>query len=382
MYRTGDLVQLAPDGNLDFLGRADDQVKIRGYRVELGEIETVLAAHPASPRPRSSPARTGPAPGAWSRTSCGERTRADAVELRTLPRGGAARLHGARRVRAADALPLTANGKLDRAALPRPELGRRTAGGRRDPREEALCELFAEVLGLDGVGPDDGFFDLGGDSIMAIQLVSRAREAGLALSVRQVFTHRTVAALASAAETVPTEGESASAPGAEGPFPGLKEETDLLLRSDPDLIDVLPLTPLQEGFLFHALLSDDDGDGPDAYTTQLTLELAGPLDADALRTAAERLLARQPALRAGFRHEDTGLSRPGGARQGAAAVAVQEGGRGRGGPPTRLRGAAVHLRSGESAAAADAPDRAARRASPADSDGTSHSVGSAGRCRC
>ncbi|WP_329462495.1 non-ribosomal peptide synthetase [Streptomyces sp. NBC_01431] len=304
MYRTGDLAQWRPDGNLDYLGRADHQVKIRGFRVEPGEIESALTAHPGVEQAVVLVREDQPGARRLVAYVVGEDTAGP--KLRTFLGAALPDYMVPAAFVPLTALPLTANGKVDRKALPAPELG--SNGGRAPAtrREAVLCSLFTEVLGVGSAGADDSFFDLGGDSIMAIQLVSRAREAGLALSVRQVFTHRTVAALASAAEAVPTEGESATAPGAEGPFPGLEEETALLLRSEPDLIDVLPLTPLQEGFLFHALLSDDDGDGPDAYTTQLTLELAGPLDADALRTAAERLLARQPALRAGFRHEDTG----------------------------------------------------------------------------
>ncbi|MFK0179334.1 amino acid adenylation domain-containing protein [Streptomyces xanthochromogenes] len=305
MYRTGDLAQWRPDGNLDYLGRADHQVKIRGFRIEPGEIESALTAHPGVEQAVVLVREDQPGARRLVAYVVGEGT--GSLALRTFLGATLPDYMVPSAFVPLDALPLTANGKVDRKALPVPELG--TGDGGRAPateREAVLCALFAEVLGVASAGADDSFFDLGGDSIMAIQLVSRAREAGLALSVREVFAHRTAAALASVAEEVATEVPWADTPGLDGPFPGLEEETELLRRSDPDVLDVLPLTPLQEGFLFHALLSGDDGDGPDVYTTRLTLELAGPLDADALRAAAERLLARQPALRAGFRHEDTG----------------------------------------------------------------------------
>ncbi|MFF0161136.1 amino acid adenylation domain-containing protein [Streptomyces sp. NPDC005263] len=312
MYRTGDLARRRPDGNVDYLGRADHQVKIRGFRIEPGEIESALAAHP----------RVGQAavlvredqPGAKRLVAYVVCADADTTELRGFLGASLPDYMVPSAFVALDALPLTANGKVDRKALPAPDLSGAESG--REPataREAVLCRLFAEVLHVARAGADESFFDLGGDSIMAIQLVSRAREAGLVLSVREVFTHRTVAALASIADQTDEEGPGAAAagearPGGDdpflrGPFPGLEEETELLMRSDPDLLDVLPLTPLQEGFLFHALLS---GDEADVYTTQLSLDLEGPLDPAALRSAAERLLARQPALRSGFRHEDTG----------------------------------------------------------------------------
>ncbi|MEU1438840.1 amino acid adenylation domain-containing protein [Streptomyces sp. NPDC005786] len=309
MYRTGDLASRRPDGDLDYLGRADHQVKIRGFRIEPGEIESALAAHP----------RVGRAvvlvredrPGAKRLVAYVECEAADTAGLRAFLGASLPDYMVPSAFVALDALPLTANGKVDRKALPAPDLSGSEAG--RAPttaREEVLCRLFAEVLLVDRAGADDSFFDLGGDSIMAIQLVSRARDAGLVLSVREVFTHRTVAALASVADEAgdgaPADGTAGPEDGdafLRGPFPGLEEETEVLMRSDPDLLDVLPLTPLQEGFLFHALLS---GDEADVYTTQLGIDLEGPLDRDALRSAAERLLARHPALRTSFRHEETG----------------------------------------------------------------------------
>ncbi|NGO71809.1 non-ribosomal peptide synthetase, partial [Streptomyces boncukensis] len=199
MYRTGDLVAWRPDGTLDYVGRADDQVKVRGFRVEPGEVVTALLAHPA----------VGQAAVVVREDRPGVRQLAAYV----TPRGPGAeelRAHLAARlpehmVPAAfvtlDALPLTGNGKLDRAALPAPD----RTGGRAErrapgtPAEAALCRIFAEVLALDAVGADDSFFDLGGDSITSIQLVSRALKEDLLLTAQDVFTHRTPAGLAAAA---------------------------------------------------------------------------------------------------------------------------------------------------------------------------------------
>ncbi len=201
-----------------------------------------------------------------------------------------------------DALPLTANGKLDRKALPAPDLTPKAVRAPRTPQEQVLCALFAEVLGLQHVGIDDNFFALGGDSIVSIQLVSRARKAGLVITPRAVFQHQTVAALAAAAKLV---DETASAQP-DRPLISLSQAEIARLESrHPQFEDILPLSPLQEGLLFHALY---DVQGPDVYTVQLLLGLDGPLHADDLKAAVQSLLARHASLRAGFQHEN--LSRP------------------------------------------------------------------------
>ncbi|GAB2834987.1 hypothetical protein GCM10022221_37400 [Actinocorallia aurea] len=198
MYRSGDLARHLPDGSLDYLGRADHQVKIRGFRIELGEIEAALTALPevadAAVVARDSRLVAYPVP------ADPEGEPLDAARLRaalgeTLPSHMVPALF-----HVLERLPLTSNGKLDRAALPEPSAPERVAG--RTPQgeaEETMAALFAEVLGVSGVGADDAFFDLGGDSIVAIQLVARARQAGLVVTAREVFQLRTVAALAAAA---------------------------------------------------------------------------------------------------------------------------------------------------------------------------------------
>ncbi|MEU3994126.1 amino acid adenylation domain-containing protein, partial [Streptomyces platensis] len=213
MYRTGDLARWRDDGTLDFAGRSDEQVKIRGFRIELGEVEFALAADPAvvraavvvredTPGDKRLVGYVEPAPGADP----------DPADLRAnlareLPHYMVPTI-----VVVLDELSLNSSGKVDRKALPSPHYG---LGSRsRSPRteqEELLCRLFAKLLPLTDPGIDDVFFDLGGDSITAIQLVSLAREAGLAITARDVFERPTVAELASIARPVEAPEQAAGA---------------------------------------------------------------------------------------------------------------------------------------------------------------------------
>ncbi|MFJ2192061.1 amino acid adenylation domain-containing protein [Kitasatospora sp. NPDC087861] len=191
MYRTGDVAYWTDEGELVYVGRSDDQVKIRGYRVEPGEVEAVLAERPGIDQ-AVVVAREGRLIGYVVSGSDidPERLREDIA--RALP---SYMVPAA--VMVLDALPVTANGKVDRAALPDPDFGGRVTG--REPAtdaERALCALFAEVLGLERVGADDSFFELGGDSITSMQLAARARRSGMAFGAREVFEHRTPAGIA------------------------------------------------------------------------------------------------------------------------------------------------------------------------------------------
>ncbi|MFE9635252.1 amino acid adenylation domain-containing protein [Streptomyces sp. NPDC006463] len=210
MYRTGDLARWRADGQLEYAGRADDQVKVRGFRIELGEIEAALARHEDTgqvavvvredqPGVKQLVAYVVPRP---------DHT-ADPVTLRAHVGLSLPDYMVPAAVVVLDAFPQTPNGKLDRKALPAPDLSA-ASGGRQagTEREAILCGLFRDLLNLASVGVDDSFFDLGGDSIMSIQLVSRARQAGLLIAPGEVFTHKTVAALAQAAGTT----ESAPVP--------------------------------------------------------------------------------------------------------------------------------------------------------------------------
>ncbi|MFI7386413.1 amino acid adenylation domain-containing protein, partial [Streptomyces sp. NPDC049813] len=195
LYRTGDLVRWSGAGDLEYLGRADDQVKVRGFRIELGEIEAALAAHPQVDRAlviaRTTTTGTKQLIGYVSPDRPG--LLPAARELREFVAERLPEYMVPAAVVVLDAFPLTVNGKIDRRVLPEPvfsvvEPGRVPG----TPAEVALSGLFAEVLGLESVGVEESFFDLGGDSIVAIQLVARARAAGLVLSARDVFRWRTV----------------------------------------------------------------------------------------------------------------------------------------------------------------------------------------------
>ncbi|MBW8480960.1 non-ribosomal peptide synthetase [Actinomadura parmotrematis] len=202
MYRTGDLVRRTAGGTLEFLGRADHQVKIRGHRVEPGEVEAALTAEPGVARSLAVAfdgrlvAYAVPAPG----------EALDGAALRARLAGTLPASLVPAAVVVLDALPLTAAGKVDRAALPAPEFAA-TGRAARTAREEVLCEVFAAVLGLASVGADDDFFALGGDSISAIQAATRGRRRGLAFAARDVFDHRTAAAVALAASETGDERE-------------------------------------------------------------------------------------------------------------------------------------------------------------------------------
>ncbi|WP_405113259.1 amino acid adenylation domain-containing protein [Micromonospora sp. NBC_01405] len=308
LYRTGDLVRCRADGVLEFHGRADDQVKIRGFRVELGEVEAALTAHPAvadsavvlheqeSGR-RLLAGYVRPAGGAG----------VTAAELRRFVATSLPEHMVPATVTFLDEFPVTPNGKVDRRTLAAPAF-QATGGDRPEPSslESVLARLFADALGLSEVGLDDSFFELGGDSIMVFPLVSRAREHGLEFNARDVFQHATVSRLARAVRRIEPEPERDDEPVDLTP-PWLDEARRAeLVEVYPGLTALLPVSPLQEGLLFQHLLA---GPEQDAYTSQVQFGLDGPLDPDALRAAADALLARHENLRAAFRYDD-GFAEP------------------------------------------------------------------------
>ena len=203
MYRSGDLARWRADGVLDFLGRADAQVKLRGFRIEPGEIEAVLLRHEAIAQAAVIAREDTPG----DKRLIGYVVAAPEAAVPDAPR---LRAHVAKSLPdymvpagfvVLDGLPLTPNGKLDRRALPAPVLA--AGGPKRAPRNAAggdpVQRCLRKCWGCSAVGIEENFFELGGDSIMSIQLVSRARQAGLVITPRAVFQHQTVAALAAAA---------------------------------------------------------------------------------------------------------------------------------------------------------------------------------------
>ncbi|MFI9814180.1 non-ribosomal peptide synthetase [Saccharothrix variisporea] len=269
LYRTGDIVRWA-DGALEYLGRSDDQVKLRGFRVELGEVEAALGALPGVSAAAATvltdrqqlvgyvvPAGSSPVDAAAVRRSV-----AQSLPEQVVPSA----------IVVLDALPLTPSGKLDRKALPEPQVTEASTAAPRDPREEILAELFADVLGLDRVGRDDDFFALGGHSLLATRLVSRIRRTlGVDVRIRAVFDAPTVARLARQLEGTTTRPA---------------------LHPQPRPATV-PLSPAQRSLWFLYEL-----EGPDpAYNIPLAAHLTGPLDADALDAALTDVVTRHESLR-------------------------------------------------------------------------------------
>ncbi|MGP3635801.1 amino acid adenylation domain-containing protein, partial [Streptomyces sp. 24-1644] len=283
MYRTGDLVRWTRDGQIAYVTRADSQVKLRGYRIELGEIEGVLACcegvadslavvREDAPGDRRLVAYVVPAIGA--RPEPGDLARAVG---RSLPAYMVPSVFVL-----IEALPLTLNGKVDQRALPEPAHHVPVRGrAARTAREEILCTLFADVLGLDGVGVEDDFFALGGHSLLATRLAARIRTAlAVEVQVKAVFEHPTPAALA------------ATLDGAEEARAPLERARR---RPDP-----LPLSFAQQRLWFLNRF-----EGPSAtYNVPMVLRLDGPLDADALQSALEDVVERHESLRTVFPEAD------------------------------------------------------------------------------
>ncbi|MFJ2511483.1 amino acid adenylation domain-containing protein [Streptomyces griseoviridis] len=282
LYRTGDLVRRRPGGALEFLGRTDDQIKIRGVRVEPAETEAAAASLPGvsqaavtvrqdEPGEQRLVAYVVPLPGAALAPLQVRRDLKATLPDPLLPAA----------VVVLDALPLTPSGKLDRAALPAPDLADLTTPtAPRTDAEARLCALIADLLGLPSVGVHDEFFALGGHSVLATRLVARIRdELGADVPLRAVFDTPTAAALAPLLAT-PADRRPALVPA--------------------DRPKSLPLSSAQARLWFLYRL---EGPAP-TYNLPTALRLTGPLDRTALRAALDDVVARHEALRTLFPDDD------------------------------------------------------------------------------
>ncbi len=295
LYRTGDLARWRADGAVEFLGRLDAQVKLRGFRVEIGEVEAVLAAHPAVAQ--AAVVLRGEAE---DKRLVGYVVPAEGEvagpELVAALRSELARQLPDYMVPSAwvtlERLPLNANGKVDRAALPEPgpAVGAATADtAPRTPLEELLAQAWEELLAVRGVARGDSFFDLGGHSLLATRVVSRLRELlGVEVPLRALFEEPTLAGLAGRVEALRAEGESPSAPP---------------LAPRPH--DGRPLASFAQERLW--FLDQMGGAGTwarAAYNVPLALEIEGPLQPAALAAALAGVVARHEVLRTAFAAED------------------------------------------------------------------------------
>jgi amino acid adenylation domain-containing protein/non-ribosomal peptide synthase protein (TIGR01720 family) len=273
LYKTGDLARYRPDGNIEFLGRLDDQVKIRGFRIEPGEIETVLKTHAAV------------------QTCCvvvrqdlsgksliaywvlnGEQEEPQPGTLRTYLSQTLPDYMVPKAFVQLEALPLTPNGKIDRRALPAPEL--QAEADYVPPRTEAekiLVSIWGQVLGIKQIGIHDNFFEMGGDSILSLQIISQARLQGLHLTPQQVFQHQTIAGLASVATTTSP----------------IQAEQGLVLGA-------VPLTPVQHWFF------EQKQPEPHHFNQAVLLKVPATATPAYLEQAVKHLLIHHDALRLRF----------------------------------------------------------------------------------
>ncbi|MEY9381379.1 amino acid adenylation domain-containing protein, partial [Rhizobium leguminosarum] len=328
MYRSGDLGRYLPDGNLEFLGRNDDQVKIRGFRIEPGEIAARLCEHElvgeavvVARQDRAGDKHL------VAYVVCGPEAGSDEADGGGL--AGAMRAHVSGRLPdymvpsafvRLEALPLTANGKLDRQALPAPDDDAYARTAYEAPQgavETALAEIWAELLGVERVGRHDNFFELGGHSLLAVQLMERLRRLSLGVEVRTLFARPVLADLAASLGShhevaVPanliTEHSTAITPQMLPLIELAQPEIDRIVATVPggvgNIQDIYGLSPLQDGILFHHLLATQ-GD-PYLLVSQMAFAERGVLDR--YLAAVQQVVDRHDILRTAFVWE--GLSSP------------------------------------------------------------------------
>ena len=294
LYHTGDLARFLADGNVEFLGRKDEQVKVRGYRIELGEIEATLKRHA---RVRDAIVVTG---NHGNGTQRGETRLVAYVVVEVEDKPGSKQLReflaeslSEQMIPSAfvflDAIPVTPNGKIDRRALPPPDFSAdfsvsdtvQTEDVPRTGAECILSDIWSELLKLERVGRGDNFFHLGGDSILSIQVVARARQSGLLLTPRQIFEHPMLAALAAVAETT-------------------SQTVDKQGDEQGRITGHVSLTPIQRWFF------EQNFPAPAHWNMSLLLETNERLDTSLVERTLAHLLEHHDALRLRFAREDSG----------------------------------------------------------------------------
>ncbi|WP_207267288.1 non-ribosomal peptide synthase/polyketide synthase [Pseudomonas sp. FW300-N1B4] len=279
LYRTGDLARLRGDGVIEYIGRIDHQVKIRGFRIELGEIETQLLKHDAVREAvvLAVEGLSGQQLATWIVPSEPLEAQAHA-SLRDSIKAQLRESLPDYMVPVSwvflDRLPLTANGKLDRKQLPNPDVSlvQEAYAAPRSELEQRLAEIWQDVLKVERVGLNDNFFELGGDSIISIQVVSRARQAGIRFSPKDIFQHQTVQRLATVAQ-----------------------QSDAVQAMQGDVLGAAVLTPIQQYFFATEIPQRQH------WNQSILLTPAAPLQAVALEQALEHLQRHHDALRLRYR---------------------------------------------------------------------------------
>ncbi|HEW98429.1 MAG: hypothetical protein DRR16_10450 [Candidatus Parabeggiatoa sp. nov. 3] len=283
LYKTGDLARYLPDGNIEYLGRIDNQVKMRGFRIELGEIEAILVQHPAVQE--NAVIVHELESGDKRLVAClvpNQGQTIDNTELRSFLKDRLPDYMIPSAFVTLEALPLTPNGKIDRRALSQlsvsHEISEEQFVAPRTPDEERLAGIWAEVLGIERVGVHDNFFELGGDSIISIQVISRANQAGLQLTPRQLFQHQTIAELARVAQM------------------GLSRQAEQGLVTGE-----VPQTPIQHWFFEQQL--------PEAhhFNQAILLKISPQLTPEQLELIIKQLLQHHDVLRLRFKSLQGGI---------------------------------------------------------------------------
>ena len=294
LYRSGDSVRLLAEGELEYLGRVDQQVKMRGFRIELGEIETALGQHD-SVREAAVLLREDKRLTAYLVLKSTTETKPSVEELRRFLSESLPEYMLPSAFVFLEKLPLTPNGKRDAKALlamtgVQAEMAEEYVAPQTE-KERELAKILKRVLGLDQVGVNDNFFDLGGDSILSLQVLAEVRQRGLDFSLQQLFRHPTVRQLARDATT---NGPGSLAHPQTKPFSLISEADRLKLPRG--IVDAYPLARLQTGMLFHSVYHEDSA----TYHNVNSLRLRTNLDGSKWQLTVQQLAALHPILRTSF----------------------------------------------------------------------------------